>query len=149
MRDIVTYGPSKYDIVAVHEATAIEQAANAEGRYGELRVYYPPATVLSDHPFCTMQAEWVTPEKTAAAELFIDYLLSSPAQEQALALGFRPADPSLALDQLDSPFVRYAANGIMTQLPPQVDVPPGEVLDTLMRIWCTAVGLNKCDPGSL
>src|SRR5690606_12581572 len=63
MRDIITYGPSKYDLVAIYESSAIEQIENAAGRYGELRIYYPPATVMSDHPFCLVQAEWVSPEQ--------------------------------------------------------------------------------------
>jgi ABC-type Fe3+ transport system substrate-binding protein len=135
MRDIITYGPSKYDLVAVYEASAIEQADNAVGRYGELRVYYPPATVLSDHPFCGLQADWVTSDKAAAAAKFVDFLLSQPVQAQALQYGFRPADPAIQLDQPGSPFQRLAAIGIRLDLPPQVEVPPGEVLDTLLRTW--------------
>jgi ABC-type sulfate transport system substrate-binding protein len=125
-----------YDMVAVYESTAIEQADNAKGRYGELRVYYPPATVMSDHPFCVLNAEWVTPEKAQAAKAFVDYLTSRKAQELALfKYGFRPADDSIALDQAGSPFARYAANGLMVQLPPQVQVPRGEVLNTLLDFW--------------
>ena len=59
MKEIVAYGPSMYDVVAVYESTMIEQAENATGRYGNLRVYYPPQTVMSDHPMCVMQTEWV------------------------------------------------------------------------------------------
>src|SRR5215510_907585 len=69
MEKMVAYGPSTFDMVTVYEATAIEQAQNAVGRYGELRVYYPPAVLWSDHPFCVLNADWVTPEKTAAATL--------------------------------------------------------------------------------
>jgi ABC-type Fe3+ transport system substrate-binding protein len=135
MRDIVTYGPSKYDLVAVYESSAIEQAENAVGRYGELGVYYPPATVMSDHPFCVIKADWVSSDKTKAAELFVDYLLSRPVQEKALVYGFRPAEPTIALDQPGSPFNQLAANGIRFDLPPEVEVPPGDVLDTLLRFW--------------
>ena len=52
MKDMVAFGPSKYDLIAVYESAAIGQAANAVNRYGQLRVYYPPQTLLSDHPFC-------------------------------------------------------------------------------------------------
>jgi hypothetical protein len=147
-RDIVTYGPSRYDLIAVYESTAIEQAQHASDRYGELQVYYPPATVLSDHPFCTVTADWVAPESAAAADVFTDYLLSPEVQAHALALGFRPADATLALDQPGSPFITYASNGIQIQMPPEVEVPPGETLDVLLGIWCTAVGPSKCPPGS-
>jgi len=135
MEEIVAYGPSVYDIVSVYEATAIEQAENAVGRYGELQIYYPPATSLSDHPFCVLQAEWVTPDKARAAQLFLDYLTDKEAQELALQHGFRPVDPSIPLDQPGSPFQRYAANGLRIDLPPEVETPPGNVLNTLLDFW--------------
>jgi hypothetical protein len=136
MRDIVAFGPSKYDMVAVYEATAIEQMENARGRYGELFVYYPPATVVSDHPFCILNGDWVSPEKRQAAQLFIDYLTSRPVQEAALLqYGFRPVDAGIPLDQPGSPLVRYAANGLQVVLPPEIELPSGSVLDTLLTYW--------------
>jgi ABC-type sulfate transport system substrate-binding protein len=122
----------------VYEATAIEQVPNALGRYGELRVYYPPATVMSDHPFCILKADWITPEKAQAAQRFVDYLLARSAQELALTkYGFRPADRSIDLAQPDSPFTRYTAYGFQANLSAVtlVEVPRGEVLDTLMSLW--------------
>jgi ABC-type Fe3+ transport system substrate-binding protein len=136
MKDMVAYGPSVYDIVAVYEATAIEQVPNALGRYGELRVYYPPATIMSDHPFCVLNADWVKPDQAKAAQVFVDYLLSKPAQETALLkYGFRPVDPAITLDRPDSPFVRYTANGLAINLPPQIDLPDGDTLNTLLDFW--------------
>ncbi len=138
MQKMVAYGPSTYDLVAVYEATAIEQAANATGRYGELRVYYPPTTVWSDHPFCILQADWVTPEKAQAAKIFTDFLLSKPVQEAALLrYGFRPVDASIPIDQPGSPFIKYAANGFRSDLTglPTVKVPDGSVLNTLQEFW--------------
>ncbi len=138
MQKMVAYGPSTFDMVAVYEATAIEQAENAVGRYGELRVYYPPATVWSDHPFCVLNADWVTPEKAEASNLFIDYLSSKPVQEIALMkYGFRPVDPSVVLTQPGSPFERYTANGFQADLSglPTVEVPSGNVLNTLLEFW--------------
>ncbi len=140
MEEIVAYGPSLYDMVAVYEATAIEQADNAVGRYGELRIYYPPATHMSDHPFCVLQAEWVTPEKARAAQMFVDYLTSEEMQELALLEhGFRPVDESIPLDQPGSPIQRYADNGLQIDLPPEVEVPPGNVLSTLLDFWARNV----------
>ena len=136
MKDMVAYGPSVYDLTAVYESTAIEQSANALGRYGELRVYYPPATIMSDHPFCVLQAEWVKPDQAQAAQQFVDYLLSQPAQEKALIkYGFRPTDQTIALDQPAGPFQRFAANGLTIILPPQIDLPSGDTLNTLLDFW--------------
>lgn len=140
MQDMITIGPSRYDFVAVYEATAIEQAENAVGRYGELRIYYPPATVVSDHPFCALKATtatpWVTPEKTRAIQVFLDYLTAQPAQELALLKhGYRPVNPAVSLNMPGSPLNQYATNGFRTDLPPEVAVPPGSVLNILLDLW--------------
>jgi hypothetical protein len=138
MDKMISYGPSTYDMVAVYEATAIAQADNAVGRYGELHVYYPPAMLWSDHPFCVVNADWVTPQQTDAAKLFLDYLTGRPAQENALMkYGFRPVDPSIKLEQAGSPFDRYAANGFRTDLSaiPDVEIPAGNILNTLRDFW--------------
>jgi hypothetical protein len=138
MEKMVVYGPSTFDIVAVYEATAIEQAENAVGRYGELRVYYPPAGLQSDHPFCILNGDWVTAQQAQAATLFMNYLTAKPAQELALLkYGFRPVDTSIPLEQTGSPFDRYAANGIRADLSniPNVEIPAGNVLNTLRDFW--------------
>ncbi len=138
MEKMVVYGPSTFDMVTVYEATAIEQAENAVGRYGELRVYYPPAILWSDHPFCVLNGDWATQQKTEAATLFMDYLTSKPAQEIALMkYGFRPVDTSIKLEQPGSPFDRYAANGILAELSGirELEIPAGNVLNTLRDFW--------------
>jgi ABC-type sulfate transport system substrate-binding protein len=136
MNEIIAYGPSLYDFVAVYEATAIGQMQNAEGRYGELRVYYPPATSLSDHPFCVLSADWVTPEKAEAAQRFLDFLTGEEMQTLALLdHGFRPVHPEVSVDQPGSPFLRYVDNGVRMTLPPEVEVPAGNVLNTLLDFW--------------
>ncbi len=139
MEEIVAYGPSQYDIVSVYEATAIEHIENAIARYGAehggLQVYYPPATSLSDHPFCVLRADWVTPEKTEAAQLFLDFMISQEMQELALQYGFRPVDTTIPLDQPGSPFPRYRVNGVRYELNDEVEVPPGNVLNAMLEFW--------------
>lgn len=138
MQKMITYGPSAYDMITVYEATAIEQAENAVGRYGELRIYYPPALLWSDHPFCILDADWVSPQQREAAQLFLDYLSSPQSQQSALMqYGFRPADSSIDLEQNGSPFDRYAANGLIADLNylPELDIPNGNVLNTLRDFW--------------
>ncbi len=80
----------------------------------------------------------MTPQQTQASKLFIDYLTSQPMQQLALQkYGFRPVDPSVALNQSGSPFEVYAANGIQADLSkyPQVEIPAGNVLNTLRDFW--------------
>jgi Ca-activated chloride channel family protein len=141
MQEIIAYGPSLYDIVAVYEATMVEQAENAAGRYGELELFYPPATHLSDHPFCILRGEWVAPEEARAAQAFVEFLTSREMQELALLQhGFRPVDPGVPLDQPGSPLLRYGDNGLRIELPPTVEVPDGDTLGTLLDFWARSVG---------
>ena len=142
MSRTVTYGPSVYDLVAVYEATALEHAENAVGRYGELRIYYPPQTVWSDHPFCLTKGDWVTPEQKKAASLFLDYMLSYESQEKALlTYGFRPVDKSIPIDSNASPFTRYISNGFQANLSSinTVEIPNGQVLNTLLELWIRSI----------
>ncbi len=142
MQKMIAYGPSTFDFVAVYEATAIEQADNAVGRYGELHVYYPSALLWSDHPFCVLNADWVTPQQSLAAKLFIDYLTSQPVQNIALMkYGFRPVETSIKLEQSGSPFDHYASNGFRADLSalPEVEIPAGNVLNTLRDFWSRSV----------
>jgi hypothetical protein len=90
MTDMVRFGPSKYDLSVVYESLAISQLENAQGRWGNLKVYYPQTTLWSDHPIAILQGDWVTPAQKAAARTWVAHLRSRPVQESALTYGFRP-----------------------------------------------------------
>ncbi|WP_257449132.1 substrate-binding domain-containing protein [Archangium lipolyticum] len=142
MTDMVRFGPSKYDMAVVYENLAISQIGNAQGRWGNLKVYYPALTLWSDHPAALLQADWVTPEQQDAARKWLAYLHSRPVQERALAFGFRPADPSVPLKTQDAanPFTRLAPQGIQVDVPPVAEVPEGSVVRNLLTMWSRVVG---------
>jgi ABC-type Fe3+ transport system substrate-binding protein len=138
MTDMLRFGPSKYDMVIVYESLAIENIQVAQGRGGDIHVYYPPATVYSDHPYAVLDAPWVSPEQRQAAGLFRDFLLGTDMQTLAMnQFGFRPANLSVPINLSDpnNPFTRYASYGITYDVAQQVEVPPGDVLDTLIELW--------------
>ena len=141
MTDMVRFGPSKYDIAVVYESLAISELANAAGRWGKLKVYYPATTIWSDHPVAVMQGAWVTAEQKAAARQFIAYLRSKPAQQRALDFGFRPADTSIPIVSNDAqnPFRRLAPDGIAVEVPTAADPPDGVVVRNLMMMWTRIV----------
>ena len=142
MTDMLRFGPSKYDFVAIYENLAIEAMGSpAAGGNGGLRVFYPPATLLSDHPYAVLSAPWVTSDQRQAAGQFRDFLLSREIQQIALQqYGFRPASQQVQIDPGDrsSPFGRYAANGVQLGMPSQLRIPPGEVIDALIAAWKSA-----------
>ena len=144
MTDMVRFGPSKYDIAAVYESLAISQLENAQGRWGNLKVYYPAVTLWSDSPVALLKGEWVTPEQTNAARSFVTFLKSKAIQSRALDYGFRPADPSVPIRTPDSknPFNRLGAYGLTLDLPPAGTVPDGAIIRNLLTMWSRVVGAH-------
>jgi ABC-type Fe3+ transport system substrate-binding protein len=142
MTDMVRFGPSKYDIAVVYENLAISQISNAQGRWGRLKVYYPPLTLWSDHPAAVLQGDWVTPRQREAGRQWLEYLRSRRVQELALSFGFRPADPEVPLKMKDpaNPFTRLEEYGILVNVPPVAEVPEGPVVRNLLAMWSRVVG---------
>jgi hypothetical protein len=138
MTSMVQFGPSKYDLVLVYENLAIENVQDAENRWGQpIRVYYPPATIFSDHPFAILDSPLTTADQRAAAEQFQEYLLTTEIQALALQYGFRPANPNVSVVTNDpnNPFNRYRDYGISVDIAQQVQTPPGDVIVTLLDLW--------------
>ena len=137
MTDMIRFGPSKYDIAVVYESLAISQLENAQGRWGNLHIYYPPVTLWSDHPIVVLDAPWVTAAQKQAARRVVDYLRGHDAQGLALRFGFRPADTSLPIKSNDSsnPFVRLGQYGLALELPQAATPPDGAVVRNLLMMW--------------
>src|SRR5262249_8840241 len=76
MDDMIRFGPSRFDIAWVYENLAASQLENAQGRWGNLKVYYPQTTVWSDHPIALLQTDWVTDAQKKAARQYIAFLRS-------------------------------------------------------------------------
>jgi ABC-type molybdate transport system substrate-binding protein len=141
MTDMVRFGPSKYDISVVYESLAISQLADAAGRWGKLKVYYPATTIWSDHPMALINGDWVTQQQKLASRQYIAFLRAKPQQQRALEFGFRPADTSVKIVTSDAqnPFTRLAADGITVDVPPAAQTPEGPVVRNLMMMWTRVV----------
>lgn len=138
MTSLVQRGPSSFDVVMVYENLALESVRAAEGRWGQpVRVYYPPATLLSDHPYAILGEALTMADERAAAERFRDYLLSEPIQALALEHGFRPALASVSVTGggAANPFSALAAYGVRVDAGPQVETPAPEVTRALLELW--------------
>lgn len=136
MDDVVRFGPSKYDFVVVYENLAIENIEKARGRGGDLKVYYPPANILSNHPYAILNAAWVTSDQRTAAAQFREFLLSDEIQTSALVdYGFRPASTAVAFNVANNPFERFASFGIQQDIAQSVELPEASVLNELITLW--------------
>jgi len=137
MREMVLYGPSKYDIVWNYESVAISDMTAAQGRWGNLVVYYPKPTLWSNHPFAVLKGDWVTDEQRVAARALRDFLLTPEVQLRALEFGFRPANPDVKIVTTDpqNPWNRLKPYGVRLDVPAVAEVPSGEVTRLLLETW--------------
>lgn len=139
MRDMVLRGPSQYDAVMVYESVAIDFLKNAEGRWGKIRVVYPPRNMWNDNPYYILDTEWSSDEHRKAAKVFLDFLMSRPIQELALSHGFRPGNTDVPVRFPASPFEKYAEYGLNVDLASVCENPSPEVLTNLLQSWVRSV----------
>jgi ABC-type Fe3+ transport system substrate-binding protein len=143
MRDMVLFGPSKYDLIWNYESVAISEMAAAQGRWGNLSVYYPKPTLWSNHPFVVLKSASATVDQREAAKVLRDFLLSAPIQQRALDAGFRPANPEVKVLTADpnNPWNRLKPYGVRVDIPPTAEPPSGEVTRLLLETWRRVMGV--------
>jgi hypothetical protein len=135
MREMTLKGPTSCDAAIVYESVAIEYLERAEGRWDRLQVIYPQQNLWNDNPYCILNTQWTTPETQRAAETFLKFLLSEQAQLKALEFGFRPANSAVSIKGPESPFTKYADNGVSVELPEICEVPSRDVMENLLQAW--------------
>jgi ABC-type sulfate transport system substrate-binding protein len=142
MKDMILYGPSKYDVVITYENLAIQSIPAAQGRWGNLRVVYPKPTMWSSHPLAIVQADWVSREQQAAARQLVSFLRSRATQQKALRHGFRPADPTIPIidSAADNPFNGAKAYGVQVKVPAVVEAPAGPIIQNILEMWNRTIG---------
>ncbi|MFV0317905.1 MAG: extracellular solute-binding protein [Microthrixaceae bacterium] len=96
-------------------------------------IYPTEGTLYSDNPLYVLDAEWVTDDEAAGAELFSDFVYSAENQRKVLEFGFRPGNPEVPL----GPPIDLA-NGVDPDQPQTLlDVPAGSVLVGMLDAWAT------------
>ncbi|MFX1589079.1 MAG: substrate-binding domain-containing protein [Promethearchaeota archaeon] len=126
-------GPSALNIAFLYENLIRDISSTATG--GKIIAIYPEeGTLYSDHPFCILNADWITPEQKLVAEAFLDFLNKNETVASALEYGFRPIDPSIPLDP---EVFNYENNGIAFNLTiPELKIPKeGDILLKIPDLW--------------
>ena len=130
---MIDHGPSYMSAAITYENLVIES-------YGEkgktaafplVAIYPVEGTFWSDHPYAVLDTDYTGADEKAAAAQLLAFLKAQPQQEAARSLGFRPADPKLAIAApLD------AAHGVdPTQPQTLLEVPSVDVLNGLLGVW--------------
>ena len=125
-------GPQYLSAAVLYENMVIDSYGSDNHLPFPIVAIYPKeGTFWSDHPVAVVEREWVTPAHREAADLYMKFLLDRPQQERAMAFGFRPSDPQIALAApLD------AAHGIDPKEPKTtLPVPSVEVMDAIKKLW--------------
>ena len=130
-------GPAGLNVFMVYENLVIEKNRQGEplARWGQkLQAVYPSEGVLmSDHPFCVLDAPWVTVDQREAAKEFLEFLLSRETQALAMSYGFRPVSPEVELE----PEVFSLKYGVLYSIPsPTLQAPrDSRVLQSVTDLW--------------
>lgn len=141
--DFALFGYSAGDGGQLLESDLLNNMEGIQTRWGEaLAIDYPKYVTWFDFPFTIwMGPETTASEKNAALE-FQRYLLSPEVQAQAVGYGLRPVNASVSVDQPNSPFVRWADQGVVPVVS-RTDAmrsPDREVLLSLLRWFDLNVG---------
>jgi Ca-activated chloride channel family protein len=137
--EYVSRGPEYLDFLALEETDLIclnrgaQQGDEVCNRPSErlVAIYPKEGTFWHEHPFATLNADWVTEEQRQAASVFTDFVLTPDMQRLIMAEGFRPANPDVPLE---FPFVEE--NGVDPAQPSAVlDVPAPEVITAIQQNW--------------
>ena len=131
---MLSRGPSYLSAAVLYENLVIESYARVTKDLPLVAIYPREGTFWSDHPYSILaEASWMTPPVKEGAEAFLAHLKARPAQERALALGFRPADPAVPMGAPVD-----AAHGVDPKQPQTLlEIPDAPALDRLLELWRT------------
>jgi Ca-activated chloride channel family protein len=125
-------GPSYVSAAVLYENLVVESYSRpAQPAFPLVSIYPVEGTFWADHPYAVLDEAWVSPNEREAAQQFLAFLKARPQQERALALGFRPADATIAIGApID------AAHGADPKQPQTLlEVPSVETLDALLEVF--------------
>ncbi|MFW9945254.1 MAG: substrate-binding domain-containing protein [Candidatus Odinarchaeota archaeon] len=126
-------GPEGLNVAFLYENLIRDISSEATG--GKIIAVYPEeGTLYSDHPFCILNADWITSEQRKVAEAFLEFLNENDTVISAMEYAFRPIDSSI---HLDPTVFNYATNGIAFNITvPELSTPnDGNVLLKIPDLW--------------
>jgi Ca-activated chloride channel family protein len=132
---MVARGPSYLSAAVLYENLVIESYTPKAGEAADMpmvAIYPREGTFWADHPYSVLaDASFTNAEQKQGADMFLAHLKARPAQTRALALGFRPADTTLASGApIDE------AHGVDPKQPETLlEIPPTPVVEKLLEMW--------------
>jgi len=126
-------GPAYLSACVQYENTIIQTNEKHNNKPFKLVAIYPTeGNFWTQHPVAVMKEDWMTPEKEAACNTFIQFLLSESAQRRAMEMGLRPILTGI---EMGSPF--DPEHGVMAKISADrmFQVPEEDVLKRIRDLW--------------
>jgi Ca-activated chloride channel family protein len=128
-----TKGPGYLSAVTQYENAIIESNRTYGSKPFKLVAIYPKEGAFwTRHPAGIPDADWVTPEKRKAAELYIDYLLQQEVQRKAMEIGLRPISQKIPLEEPFTPEYGVQARIDTSRI---FHTPDEQVLRRVRELW--------------
>ncbi|MCL4487000.1 MAG: substrate-binding domain-containing protein [Chloroflexi bacterium] len=136
VEDLALFGYSVGDGGQLLESDLLVNMNGIQTRWSDpLVIVYPKYLTWFDFPFTIwMGSETSAAEKNAALQ-FEKYLLSPAVQQEALALGLRPANTDVSISGSDTLFAKWKDQGAMVVVPrtTRMQPPDRDTLQALLR----------------
>jgi len=129
-------GPNYLHAITAFESDVVKWNLQHASELRFPLVFIAPAdgTFWTEHPYCILNADWVSDEQREAAEMFQRYLLDPVQQAAAVTTGLRPADQAIALSApLDTE--HGAATSITAKSSPNLEYPSDETVTHILDLF--------------
>jgi Ca-activated chloride channel family protein len=129
---MLDHGPGYISAAVTYENLVIESyGKQTKAPFPLVAIYPVEGTFWSDHPYAILDTDYVGADEKDAGKQLLAFLKAQPQQVAARDLGFRPADPKLAIAApLD------AAHGVDPKQPQTLlEVPNVDVMTALLDAW--------------
>jgi ABC-type Fe3+ transport system substrate-binding protein len=134
--NLALFGYSMGDGGQLLESDLLVNMAGMQTRWVEpMIVRYPKYITWFDFPYTIWMGDETTAQEKNAALEFQRYLLSAEVQKNAVALGLRPANSDVRIDEAGSLFARWQEQGVTIVVPRTTSMhsPDRETLTALLR----------------
>ncbi len=126
-------GPSYLSACVQYENTIIQTNEKHQNRPFKLTAIYPTeGNFWTQHPAAALKESWMTPEKEAACQAFISFLLSEEAQMRAMEMGLRPILDNI---KMTAPFDEAHGVNPTISADKMFQVPEESVLKRIRDLW--------------
>lgn len=136
-------GPDALTVAFLYENVVQDYCLAAEENHGQkmVAIYPEEGALFSDHPFCILDADWVTDEQRMVAEMYLEFIGQKDLVKLAISTGFRPINNSLLEDPEVAEIYLNAFNSTygVTSDPSQIYelLPPtdGNIIARIPDLW--------------